>query len=346
MNIKKKISFFALFLISSFFIIDKVSANEYFVRSTSGGESGVAQYTPKESARWVNDHCKSYRVTFYKADGTRVGEVKDYDLAVECNHKISTYYTTPKLEFDGKFSETNKDKINKGKNLTIADAFKNAKDDKDYNDWKPHLLLNDGTLSPFTKELLKNAGIDISKINKKDGLFISIEKVFTIAIDYHMQGYTYGNNYNYVLEDGTTVGAAIEQWCKANNGNNGMAIDACVKGKQIFEPETTYIRGSGAEIGYLIYKIDNGLKIPKTNYNAYTITYNKNGMRLEKSSVSNLFVPDYFGQGIYVNNSDVSNLTKWKFKIGNNNKTQIKSAEGTPYLSDFNNTLKGYNLRY
>lgn len=345
MNIKKKISFFALFLISSFFIIDKVSANEYFVRSTSGGESGVAQYTPKESARWVNDHCKSYRVTFYKADGTRVGEVKDYDLAVECNHKISTYYTTPKLEFDGKFSETNKDKINKGKNLTIADAFKNAKDDKDYNDWKPHLLLNDGTLSPFTKELLKNAGIDISKINKKDGLFISIEKVFTIAIDYHMQGYTYGNNYNYVLEDGTTVGAAIEQWCKANNGNNGMAIDACVKGKQIFEPETTYIRGSGAEIGYLIYKIDNGLKIPKTNYNAYTITYNKNGMRLEKSSVSNLFVPDYFGQGIYVNNSDVSNLTKWKFKIGNNNKTQIKSAEGTPYLSDFNNTLKGYNLR-
>ena len=66
--------------------------------------------------------------------------------------------------------------------------------------------------------MLKNAGIDISKINKKDGLFISIEKVFTIAIDYHMKGYTYGNDYNYVLEDGTTVGAAIEQWCNANNG--------------------------------------------------------------------------------------------------------------------------------
>ncbi len=305
MNIKKKISFFALFLISSFFIIDKVSAAEYLVRTTVGGQRVTAQYTPDESARWVNDYCKSYRVTFYKADGTRVGEVKDYDLAVECNHKISTYYTTPKLEFNGTFSEANKNKINQGYNPIIANAFK----DGDYDNWKSHLL-NNGELTKFTKELLKNAGIDISKINKKDGLFISIEKVFTIAIDYHMKGYTYGNDYNYVLEDGTTVGAAIEQWCNANNGNNGTAINECTKGKQIFEPETTYIRGSGAEIGYLIYKIDNGLKIPNTIYKAYTITYNKNGMRLEKSSVSNLFAPHIFGQGIYVNNLDVSNLTK------------------------------------
>ena len=340
MNIKKKISFFALFLISSFFIIDKVSAAEYLVRTTVGGQRVTAQYTPDESARWVNDYCKSYRVTFYKADGTRVGEVKDYDLAVECNHKISTYYTTPKLEFNGTFSEANKNKINQGYNPIIANAFK----DGDYDNWKSHLL-NNGELTKFTKELLKNAGIDISKINKKDGLFISIEKVFTIAIDYHMKEYTYGNDYNYVLEDGTTVGAAIEQWCNANNGNNGTAINECTKGKQIFEPETTYIRGSGAEIGYLIYKIDNGLKIPNTIYKAYTITYNKNGMRLEKSSVSNLFAPHIFGQGIYVNNLDVSNLTKWKFKISNNNKTQIKSAEGIPYLSEFNEPLKGYNLR-
>ena len=342
MNIKKNI-FFALFLISSFFIIDidKVSAAEYLVRTTVGGQRVTAQYTPSESARWVNDAFKSYRVTFYKADGTRVGEVKDYDLVSGCcSYTVNTYYTTPKLEFNGAFSEANKTKINQGYNPTIANAFK----DGDYDNWKSHLL-NNGELTNFTKELLKNAGIDISKINKKDGLFISIEKVFTIAIDYHMKRYTYTNDSNHVLEDGTTVKDAIEQWCEDNNGNNGTAINECTKGKQIFEPETTYIRGSGAEIGYLIYKIDNGLKIPKTNYNAYTITYNKNGMRLEKSSVSNLFVPDYFGQGIYVNNSDVSNLTKWKFKIGNNNKTQIKSAEGTPYLSDFNNTLKGYNLR-
>lgn len=341
MNIKKKISFFALFLISSFFIIDKVSAAEYLVRTTVGGQRVTAQYTPDESARWINDYFKSYRVTFYKADGTRVGEVKDYDLVSGCcSYTINTYYTTPKLEFNGTFSEANKNKINQGYNPIIANAFK----DGDYDNWKSHLL-NNGELTKFTKELLKNAGIDISKINKKDGLFISIEKVFTIAIDYHMKGYTYGNDYNYVLEDGTTVGAAIEQWCKDNNSNNGMAINECTKGKQIFEPETTYIRGSGAEIGYLIYKIDNGLKIPNTIYKAYTITYNKNGMRLEKSSVSNLFAPHIFGQGIYVNNLDVSNLTKWKFKISNNNKTQIKSAEGTPYLSEFNDPLKGYNLR-
>lgn len=341
MNIKKKISFFALFLISSFFIIDKVSAAEYLVRTTVGGQRVTAQYTPDESARWINDYFKSYRVTFYKADGTRVGEVKDYDLVSGCcSYTINTYYTTPKLEFNGTFSEANKNKINQGYNPIIANAFK----DGDYDNWKSHLL-NNGELTKFTKELLKNAGIDISKINKKDGLFISIEKVFTIAIDYHMKGYTYGNDYNYVLEDGTTVGAAIEQWCKDNNSNNGMAINECTKGKQIFEPETTYIRGSGAEIGYLIYKIDNGLKIPNTIYKAYTITYNKNGMRLEKSSVSNLFAPHIFGQGIYVNNLDVSNLTKWKFKISNNNKTQIKSAEGKPYLSEFNDPLKGYNLR-
>ena len=87
MNIKKKISFFALFLISSFFIIDKVSAAEYLVRTTVGGQRVTAQYTPDESARWVNDHCKSYRVTFYKADGTRVGEVKDYDLMGEITYE-------------------------------------------------------------------------------------------------------------------------------------------------------------------------------------------------------------------------------------------------------------------
>ena len=346
MNIKKKISFFALFLISSFFIIDKVSATEYLVRTTTGGESGVAQYTPKESARWVNDHCKSYRVTFYKADGTRVGEVKDYDLAVECNHKISTYYTTPKLEFNGTFSEANKDKINKGKNLTIADAFKNAKDDKDYNDWKPHLLLNDGTLSPFTKELLKNAGIDISKINKKDGLFISIEKVFTIAIDYTMEEYKSET----VLEDGKTVGETIANWCYENYGNNYSAFEACKSGRKMYKPKTTYIRGSGAEIGYLIYMIDSkNYEIPTKDghYQAYYIDYfdEKTKKNERKSSVSNLFDPIDFGQGIYVNNLDVSNLTKWKFKISNNNKTQIKSAEGTPYLSEFNDPLKGYNLR-
>ena len=338
MNIKKKISFFALFLISSFFIIDKVSAAEYLVRTTVGGQRVTAQYTPDESARWVNDHCKSYRVTFYKADGTRVGEVKDYDLAVECNHKISTYYTTPKLEFNGTFSEANKNKINQGYNPIIANAFK----DGDYDNWKSHLL-NNGELTKFTKELLKNAGIDISKINKKDGLFISIEKVFTIAIDYTMTEYKSED----VLEDGTTVKAAIEQWCTANNGNNGTAINECTKGKKIYKPLTTYIRGSGAEIGYLIYKIRyEKHEIPNTGgYRAYDITYNENGMRLEKSSVSNLVDPKDFGQGIYVNNSDVSNLTKWKFKIGNNNKTQIKSAEGTPYLSEFNDPLKGYNLR-
>ncbi len=337
MNIKKKISFFALFLISSFFIIDKVSAAEYLVRTTVGGQRVTAQYTPDESARWINDYFKSYRVTFYKADGTRVGEVKDYDLVSGCcSYTINTYYTTPKLEFNGTFSEANKNKINQGYNPIIANAFK----DGDYDNWKSHLL-NNGELTKFTKELLKNAGIDISKINKKDGLFISIEKVFTIAIDYTMTEYKSED----VLEDGTTVGAAIGEWCKVHGGNSEMAKEECKKGKKIYKPLTTYIRGSGAEIGYLIYKIDNGLKIPNTIYKAYTITYNKNGMRLEKSSVSNLFAPHIFGQGIYVNNLDVSNLTKWKFKISNNNKTQIKSAEGIPYLSEFNEPLKGYNLR-
>ena len=337
MNIKKKISFFALFLISSFFIIDKVSAAEYLVRTTVGGQRVTAQYTPDESARWINDYFKSYRVTFYKADGTRVGEVKDYDLVSGCcSYTINTYYTTPKLEFNGTFSEANKNKINQGYNPIIANAFK----DGDYDNWKSHLL-NNGELTKFTKELLKNAGIDISKINKKDGLFISIEKVFTIAIDYTMTEYKSED----VLEDGTTVGAAIGEWCEVHGGNSEMAKEECKKGKKIYKPLTTYIRGSGAEIGYLIYKIDNGLKIPNTIYKAYTITYNKNGMRLEKSSVSNLFAPHIFGQGIYVNNLDVSNLTKWKFKISNNNKTQIKSAEGIPYLSEFNEPLKGYNLR-
>ena len=340
MNIKKNI-FFALFLISSFFIIDKVSAAEYLVRTTVGGQRVTAQYTPAASARWVNSDFKSYRVTFYKADGTRIGEVKDYDLVNGCcAYTVNTYYTTPKLEFKGTFSESNKAKINQEYNSIIASAFKNG----GYDNWKPYLL-NNGNLTNFTKELLKNAGIDISKINKKDGLFISIEKVFTIAIDYNMKDYTYESDSNHKLEDGTTVKDAIEQWCKANT-NGGIAENECTKGKKIYEPETTYIRGSGAEIGYLIYRIANdGIKIPRTNYGAYTITYFDNGSRVEKSSVSNLFVPADFGQGIYVNNSDVSNLTEWKFKIGNNNKTQIKSAEGTPYLSEFNDPLKGYNLR-
>ena len=57
MNINKNI-FFALFLISSFFIIDKVSAAEYLVRTTVGGQRVTAQYTPDESARWINDYFK------------------------------------------------------------------------------------------------------------------------------------------------------------------------------------------------------------------------------------------------------------------------------------------------
>ena len=339
MNIKKKISFFTLFLISSFFIINRVSANEYLVRTTVGGKSVTAQYTPEASARWVNDYFKSYRVTFYKADGTRIGKVKDYDLVDGCcAYTVNTYYTTPKLEFDGTFSESNKAIINQGYNPIIASAFKNG----DYDNWKPHLL-NKGNLTKFTKELLNNAGIDIAKINKKDGLFIGIEKVFTIAIDYHMKEMKSNDK----LEDGTTVGNAIKEWCKANT-NGGMAENECTKGKKIYEPETTYIRGSGAEIGYLISKIaNNEITIPKTIYSAYTITYfDKNlNRREDKSSVSNLFAPNIFGKGIYINDSDRVELTKWKFKIGDNNETQIQSAGETASLSEFNEKLKGYNLR-
>ena len=109
MNIKKKISFFALFLISSFFIVGEVkgyysSTNGTICVDSSGTSVGSrANLTPGRLSTLEEDWVHSYRITLVKQDGTKVAGPKNvyFDNNFQnTNYHYNTYKFSDSFNVD------------------------------------------------------------------------------------------------------------------------------------------------------------------------------------------------------------------------------------------------------
>ena len=70
MNIRKKISFFALFLISSFFIMGEVKAD--FYRYGGSVYAGTENADDPRNSQWISSYF-AYRFTFVNKEGELIG---------------------------------------------------------------------------------------------------------------------------------------------------------------------------------------------------------------------------------------------------------------------------------
>ena len=190
MNIKKKISFFALFLISSFFIVGEVKGAYY--RYGSANDAKVSNSSNTTQSIW-QDYYFAYRFTFVKSDGSIVSGTKPADI----------YFTgsvlSDNLGNKYKFSDTTYSIP--GKAISIP----SCSTDKCYMNNIIKYYKNN--TNGFKKQLLSLTG------NKTfdDGEFLVVEKLYTIDIR--------------TTDAGTMV--PLYEVCRGDYGELNLSSDDC-----------------------------------------------------------------------------------------------------------------------
>lgn len=200
MNIKKKISFFALFLISSFFIVSEVKGEEeckgcgctegdLCVKLAGGSYEFYNTYqTAEANASAYTSSGDAFRVTLVDQNGN----IYKYNGKAT---KIYDYYTTDETLFGNYvyngYKYSNSNTFDKSYNIKIDYSIKKGSADFSSqngisNFWKNQLGVNGKVLTPSTKKILSNAGITNSteqqKIFEAGNLYIVIERLFEFRI--------------------------------------------------------------------------------------------------------------------------------------------------------------------
>lgn len=168
MNIKKKISFFALFLISSFFIVGEVKGDTYYRYGETGGMGLYSNATSGLESTLTSSYY-AYRFTFVKSDGSIVSGTKPVDIYFTGNPiNYGTYYKTYK------FSDKTYDISTKIVNINKC----STDDDPDECYMSNIISYYKNNTSSFKSQLLGLTG------NKKfdDGEFLAVEKLYTINV--------------------------------------------------------------------------------------------------------------------------------------------------------------------
>lgn len=168
MNIKKKISFFALFLISSFFIVGEVKGDTYYRYGETGGMGLYSNATSGLESTLTSSYY-AYRFTFVKSDGSIVSGTKPVDIYFTGNPiNYGTYYKTYK------FSDKTYDISTKIVNINKC----STDDDPDECYMSNIISYYKNNTSSFKSQLLGLTG------NKKfdDGEFLVVEKLYTINV--------------------------------------------------------------------------------------------------------------------------------------------------------------------
>jgi len=167
MNIKKKISFFALFLISSFFIVGEVKGAYYRYGETGG--MGLYSTATSGLESTLTSSYYAYRFTFVKSDGSIVDGTKPVDIYFTGNPiNYGTYYKTYK------FSDKTYDISTKIVNINKCSTDRYP--DECY--MSNIISYYKNNTSSFKSQLLGLTG------NKKfdDGEFLVVEKLYTINV--------------------------------------------------------------------------------------------------------------------------------------------------------------------
>lgn len=180
MNIKKNI-FFALFLISSFFIVSEVKGYDNYGYYGGGNDSSFVLLQDVKWATWeFSETGIGFRVTFTNKTGTKISGSNIVDYYPEGTNDAflpSSDVTTGKY----KFSTSNENiKVIKHFNFDISDCKDSL---NNLNSLKCNKVLiknwkNKVQDNTFMKTLLSNAGIT----NPPNTVYIVVEKLYTISV--------------------------------------------------------------------------------------------------------------------------------------------------------------------
>ena len=174
MNIKKKISFFALFLISSFFIVSEVKGYDNY-GLYGGGNNQLINMKDVTGSSWeFSESGIGFRVTFTNETGVKLSGSKIVDYYPKGTNVYflpSSDATTGKYKFS-----TSSESINVIKNFDfdVNGCSNSLNCNKEFiNTWRNKIVNN-----TFMKTLLSNAGIT----NPPNTVYIVVEKLYTILV--------------------------------------------------------------------------------------------------------------------------------------------------------------------
>lgn len=174
MNIKKKISFFALFLISSFFIVSEVKGYDNY-GLYGGGNNQLNKMKDVTGSSWeFSESGIGFRVTFTNETGVKISGSKIVDYYPK---GTNVYFVPSNNKTTGKYKfSTSSESINIIKNFDFdVNGCSNSRGcNKEFiNTW-----INKIKNNTFMKTLLSNAGIT----NPSNTVYIVVEKLYTILV--------------------------------------------------------------------------------------------------------------------------------------------------------------------
>ena len=275
MNIKKKISFFALFLISSFFIVGEVKGYDDYGYYGGGNDSFVLLKEVAGSSWEFSETGIGFRVTFTNETGVKISGsriVDYYPKGTNVYFVPSNNTTTGKYKFS-----TSSESINIIKNFDFdVNGCSNSRGcNKEFiNTW-----INKIKNNTFMKTLLSNAGIT----NPPNTVYIVVEKLYKIIVV----------TKNRSLCGTTRCEVFKETKCKDEVKKlygtfNTAAFDGCRRGMQIYNINDTLnsYRGTASEIAKII--VDKSLKNDDVYNNLWLSVDMKNelgtGFDIEKTN--------------------------------------------------------------
>ena len=246
MNIKKNI-FFALFLISSFFIVSEVKGYDNYGYYGGGNDSSFVLLQEVKWATWeFSETGIGFRVTFTNKTGTKISGSNIVDYYPEGTNDAflpSSDVTTGKY----KFSTSNENiKVIKHFNFDISDCKDSL---NNLNSLKCNKVLiknwkNKVQDNTFMKTLLSNAGIT----NPPNTVYIVVEKLYTISVADDKKD----------LCSTTYCKTFKENECKKLTTDpydgtfDHAAFNECTRAMQIYNINSTSYKGTASEIANII----------------------------------------------------------------------------------------------
>lgn len=339
MNIKKKISFFALFLISSFFIVVDVKGSSYSCTgnvcygSSIASEPAKTNFTPDATATWDSDGIYAYRITLVDEKGTTI--LGPENIIFNNKRYMGNYfYNTQKFSSNFDYNKPSSSIFS----YRTSSVYKES--DEKYQEYIDaqfkNYYLKRKDPDNFIPSNFKTK-IDEYRTNSKS-LFAIVEKIYTVSFSS-----TYVSNagqitYSDMCNDdslkklyGKITGeypSCSNHFLQQEGGNPALTKFELKKGS------TNSYTGTGSEIAKLLEQLNMGKKVPNTNY---TMT---------KKELNNLIYTNYggslklFGKGVKVDMSMEPKPTTYGF-------TQLSDTPFPTSCENNPNNLKCiYNTSY